>query len=62
MIPTNYCKACHCVNVTQHTSKVKFNDDIEVSIEYSICPMCPREFITQKQILRNEKAIKKARV
>jgi len=57
----NTCKVCHCFNVEEHKSKVKFADGMEVLIEYSICPMCPREYITAPQILRNEKAIKKAR-
>ena len=57
----NTCKVCHCFNVEEHKSKVKFADDLEVLIEYSVCPMCPREFITHEQILRNEKSIKKAK-
>lgn len=57
----NACKVCYCFNVEDHKSKVKLADGMEVVIEYSVCPMCPREFISTSQIIRNDKAIKKAR-
>ncbi len=55
------CHDCHSLNVEDHKSIVKFTDDIEVEIEYAVCPLCAREFIPKEMILRNEKAIKKAR-
>ena len=55
------CHDCHSLNVEDHTSPVKFADGIVVDIEYAVCPLCPREFIPKEMILRNEKAIRKAR-
>jgi len=57
----NACQACYCLNVEEHKSKVKLADGTEVIIEHSVCPMCTREFISTPQIMRNDKAIKKAR-
>jgi len=55
------CKVCKSRNVTEHKSTEVLADGVEVLIEFSICPLCPREFISKKQILHNQEAIKQAR-
>jgi len=60
----NKCKLCQSENITDfvEVEGVTYKgSELQVSIAYSVCNDCKREFISKPQILQNEAALRNAK-
>jgi len=60
----NNCKLCQSVNIADFVEVepiVYKGSELQVSIAYSVCSDCKREFISKSQILQNEAAFRTAK-
>lgn len=55
------CAWCQSVDVSEKEAETKLLDETIVSLLYSTCNECSREFVPKHQIMENDIRVKKAR-